>query len=272
MNKNTTLLLTLFLPFLAGAQTKIKDGTVPGTSILPHSGAIIELESANKGLLLTRVSLSGTSSWGLQGSAVAGMTVFNYNTAISSGNPAYPVIPGGVGPYTWDGTGWVALRYGAEPWFVQGTSGQATQNVENIYQTGSVAIGGNTVPAGYKLSVKGWGIAEKLVVKLNTDWPDYVFSKAYSLRPLEEVENFVIAHSHLPEMPSAKDVSRDGQDLGEMNRLLLQKVEELTLYLISQQKTLQSQQSQIVELKESINSFKIKKKGFLHLFQSKRSL
>lgn len=65
-----------------------------------------------------------------------------------------------------------------------------------------------------------------------TDWPDYVFSDAYRLMPLGEVEGYIAKNGHLPQMPSAAEVEAEGADLGEITRLLMQKVEELTLYVI----------------------------------------
>ena len=76
-----------------------------------------------------------------------------------------------------------------------------------------------------------------------TDWPDYVFSDAYRLMPLGEVESHIAANGHLPQMPSAAEVEENGADLGEMNRLLLQKVEELTLYVIDLQKQIEDLKS-----------------------------
>lgn len=71
-----------------------------------------------------------------------------------------------------------------------------------------------------------------------TDWPDYVFGSSHRLMPLREVEDYINANGHLPEVPSAAEAEAEGVDLGEMNRLLLQKVEELTLYVIDLQKQL----------------------------------
>ena len=69
-----------------------------------------------------------------------------------------------------------------------------------------------------------------------TDWSDFVFDDGYSLRPLGEVERYIEANRHLPDIPSAQQVEEEGVDVGEMNKLLLQKVEELTLYIIDLQK------------------------------------
>ncbi len=76
-----------------------------------------------------------------------------------------------------------------------------------------------------------------------TDWPDYVFDAGYRLMPLSEVEGYIAENGHLPQMPSAMEVEQEGADLGEMNRLLLQKVEELTLYIIDLQKQIEELKS-----------------------------
>ncbi|MET7000189.1 hypothetical protein [Chitinophaga defluvii] len=100
---------------------------------------------------------------------------------------------------------------------------------------GNVGIGTNDTK-GYKLAVAGSMIAEKIKVKVKTAWPDYVFAPEYQLPSLQEVVAHIQQHQHLPDMPSAKEVAAEGIDLGEMNRKLLQKIEELTLYIIQQEK------------------------------------
>ena len=97
------------------------------------------------------------------------------------------------------------------------------------------------IGSGFHCSATGALKVKSLRVTL-TDWSDYVFDPAYRLMPLDEVESYVQEHHHLPDIPSAVEVEEQGIDVGEMNRLLLQKVEELTLYVIDLQK-------QIVELK-----------------------
>lgn len=76
-------------------------------------------------------------------------------------------------------------------------------------------------------------------------WPDYVFTDDYRLMPLAEVEAYIDQHGHLPNVPDAETIETEGQNLGEMNKILLEKVEELTLHLIEQQK-------EIEELKRTI--------------------
>jgi hypothetical protein len=90
-------------------------------------------------------------------------------------------------------------------------------------------------------------------VKLNSNWPDYVFKKDYQLLSLTNVKAYIDQNQHLPDMPSEQEVIKDGLNLGEMNKLLTKKVEELTLYLIEQKKTGDEQQKKITEQKERIN-------------------
>jgi len=117
--------------------------------------------------------------------------------------------------------------------------------------TGNVAIG-SIDSKGYKFSVAGTMIAEKIKVKNQSAWPDFVFDDAYQLPSLQQVECFIKQHKHLPEIPSATDIARDEHDLAEMNKKLLQKVEELTLYLIDQQKQLATQKAELADLKKQI--------------------
>jgi hypothetical protein len=89
--------------------------------------------------------------------------------------------------------------------------------------------------ANYKLSVDGDMIAKRCVVQVD-NWADFVFNEDYLLPTLNEVEQFVKENKHLPGVPNEQEIKDKGVDVGEMNKILMQKVEELTLYMISQQK------------------------------------
>jgi len=117
----------------------------------------------------------------------------------------------------------------------------------------NVAIG-TTNPAGYKLAVAGNMIAEKVKVKLQSGWPDYVFDESYILPSLQEVAAFAAKNKHLPGIPTAKEVEANGLDLGETDKKLLQKIEELTLYLINQDKQISSQQQLILEQQKTLQA------------------
>jgi hypothetical protein len=118
---------------------------------------------------------------------------------------------------------------------------------------GKVSIGldpndATTFNGDYKLYVKDGILTEHLKVTLrnSNNWADYVFKDDYSLLSLDKVDEFIEENGHLPNVPSAEEVVENGVDLLEMDVKLLEKVEELTLYLIEQKK-------EIDELKKKIN-------------------
>ncbi len=132
--------------------------------------------------------------------------------------------------------------------------GQYTDNYLGIYSggawkfavnstDGSVIMGSTnldaenlTLAAGYKLKVFGKIIGEEVRVQLKTAWPDYVFEKNYKKLSLDELEKYVETYKHLPNIPSAKEIEKDGQHLGEIQRKMLEKIEELSLYVIELKK------------------------------------
>ncbi|MCK7560203.1 hypothetical protein MKQ70_36960 [Chitinophaga sedimenti] len=100
---------------------------------------------------------------------------------------------------------------------------------------GNVGIGTTDVGSN-KLTVEGTIGARKVKVTALSPWPDYVFAPAYELPSIAKVEQYIHEHQHLPGIPAAAEVKERGVDLGEMNAKLLEKIEELTLYLIEQNK------------------------------------
>jgi hypothetical protein len=120
-----------------------------------------------------------------------------------------------------------------------------------IASTGNVAIG-TVNPGTYKLAVEGTIGARKVKVTSQPFWPDYVFEKDYRLPSLVDLEKFIQKHKHLPEVPSAKEADTKGIDLGDNQALLLKKIEELTLYIIDQNKMIMEQGSKISQLEKLI--------------------
>lgn len=96
-------------------------------------------------------------------------------------------------------------------------------------------LGTLTIDSGFSCDTTGNMKVKHLKVTL-TDWPDYVFGGDYRPMPLNELEAYLNENSHLPGVPSAETVEKEGADLGEMNRVLIEKIEELTLYIIDLQK------------------------------------
>ena len=102
------------------------------------------------------------------------------------------------------------------------------------------------------LNVLGGIISDSVRIAPGADWADYVFLDDYKLKSLEELEQYIKMKKHLPNIPSAKEVERDGIELGSMNTKLLEKVEELTLYIIQQQKQMNEQNKSIELLKKQM--------------------
>jgi hypothetical protein len=111
--------------------------------------------------------------------------------------------------------------------------GTYTPNAK-FHVNGAQLIGGNSarIATGYQLSVDGKIMAEEVMVQNSVSWPDYVFASDYKLMPLSELERSIQQNKHLPNIPAAAEVEKNGIMLGDMNRKLMEKVEELTLYII----------------------------------------
>jgi hypothetical protein len=124
--------------------------------------------------------------------------------------------------------------------FVQNSMGQAPVRFPDGITVGTNAV---AIPSGstYKMAVGGGIITEKVRIATNgtTSWADYVFEPTYKLRSLNEVAQYIKINKHLPDVPSTAEVQASGIDLAQTQVMLLQKVEELTLYVIEQQKEIE---------------------------------
>jgi hypothetical protein len=118
-----------------------------------------------------------------------------------------------------------------------------------IESAGNVGIGTTTLASGYRLSVSGKVMCEELKVQLQGSWPDYVFTEGYNLKALSTLEREIRNLGHLPGMPSALEVAKNGVEVGEIQRLLLEKMEELTLYVIALKKENEAIKDELVTLK-----------------------
>ncbi len=146
--------------------------------------------------------------------------------------------------------------------------GSSTANVRfassgyrmTINTDGRVSIGtANKLATGYLLNVAGKTICEELKVQLNASWPDYVFHNDYKLMSLDELEKSISINKHLPNIPSAADITADkGFEVGDMNRRLLEKVEELTLYIIDINKQNQQLQKSNLQMENRLNVLETK--------------
>lgn len=111
----------------------------------------------------------------------------------------------------------------------------------------------NSSVGGYKLLVQDGIMTEKLKVVAVGVWADHVFSKDYPLKSLYEVKDYIDANRHLPNIPSAETIIKDGLDVGDMQVKQMEKIEELTLYMIEMKKEIDALKKENQELRKSID-------------------
>jgi hypothetical protein len=205
-------------------------GTTNPTAKLHIVGTI---GNGNKGLLLSKVTSSGTKNlffcqdgtdWNYNRSSVKGDFGIFWNDGGVKNKTAGLVL----GPHA-DNT---SLRIDAN-----GNVGIGTNLTKNTY---------NSINDYFRLAVKGSIRAEEIVVE--TGWADFVFADNYQLKNLEEVANYIEKNNHLPDVPSANYIESNGVKVGEMQKIQMQKIEELTLYTIQQEIKLNEQKSIINKL------------------------
>ncbi|WP_422082351.1 hypothetical protein [Ulvibacterium sp.] len=129
---------------------------------------------------------------------------------------------------------------------VNGTSWSASALTLSV--NGDIGIGTNSPDS--KLTVKGRIHAEEVKVDLSVPGPDYVFKEGYDLKSLEEVQQHIQEKGHLPNIPSAAEMEENGLELGLMNMKLLEKIEELTLYMIDMNKRMELLEKENLQLKK----------------------
>lgn len=165
--------------------------------------------------------------------------------------------------YNNDATGKMIL--GTRRMFDKNGNGQQWYYGDDIVIDGVGSIGIGTLVPTEKLTVNGKIKASEIRVN-GQGAPDYVFEEGYKIGSLEEVEKYIKVNRHLPEVPSAKEFERDGIAVGEMNKLLLKKIEELTLHVIEQNKQLIEQNKKIdnQNLKIAVLEKKMDGKTIMH--------
>ncbi|WP_425237724.1 hypothetical protein [Ulvibacterium sp.] len=229
------------------ANTRLLDGTVNG-NVYFFAGDLPQLDTWY--LLVGFLHESGYSSmlseggiYDLNGVKVQNLTDYKFSsTSTQMRHRAYLYIDTNTSDrqFFWEPT--LYEVNGQEPTIAElinpGGSGGSGQTVWNSsgndidYTAGNVGIGTTNIGT-WKLAVGGKIRAEE--VKVETNWADYVFAKDYDLPTLEEVEEHINEKGHLINIPSAAEVQANGIALGEMNKLLLEKIEELTLYILQQE-------------------------------------
>lgn len=229
--------------YYSGGRRPISNGFVGGISMNPSTGTI---------------SLYNTATSGVAGAVVSGIDRLYINNqgnvGIGMSNPTaslYVLRGTGLnGTAAFEGTQWVShFNYSTEEnTYIRGGKDNAKVLINDLGTNGPVQVGPTATPAGFKMSVDGKLLCTELEVKV-TPWADYVFDKNYNLKSLEEVESFIEKNHHLPNIPKAKDIENQSLALGNMAKLQMEKIEELTLYVIEINKRLQKLEKENEELK-----------------------
>lgn len=124
-----------------------------------------------------------------------------------------------------------------------------------FHTSGAITVGSvPTTPAGYKLYVETGILTEKLKVAIKTtaDWSDHVFASSYKLRPLSELKSFIGTHQHLPGVPSAREMVKTGLDVAASDAKLLEKIEELTLYILQMNERMEKLEKENTAIKAQL--------------------
>ena len=140
--------------------------------------------------------------------------------------------------------------------YIENSDDVTTPLLYGDFAANQLAVGTSTPALGYALSVNGKGIFTEVRVLETVNWPDYVFQPNYQLRSLEEVDQFIKANGHLPNIPSAAEVAEEGVALGDMDKNLLEKIEELTLYMIDMNEEVKKLKAENEALKNEVKSLK----------------
>lgn len=136
-------------------------------------------------------------------------------------------------------SGAMSITAGAKPLSLEGS---------RVTLTGKVGVNTNNTVPGYAFAVAGGIITDEVLILNVEDWPDYVFGKDHTLMSLSDLKAYIDQNSHLPEVPSAQDVEENGINVVEMQKVLLKKIEELTLYTVEQQRLIEELQAKIEQL------------------------
>lgn len=215
-----------------------------------YSGSDSKLHFADESVQLDRMVILGNGYTGI-GTTVPTEKLSVYGTANSepgvfglesARNDAMNVEVGSIRAKNSDGeVARIGLLRGSGTYtgvmnfMVRPTNNADLQEAMRIAENGNIGIG--TTTPNEKLAVNGKVRAKEIKVE-TANWPDYVFEEGYQVGTLQELESYIKTNKHLPDMPSAKEAEANGIELGEMNKLLLKKVEELTLHLIEKDKEL----------------------------------
>ena len=282
MKKNLFFVLLLFVCSQeASAQATVANNAITSTSQFLGSTTAFDVLFKASGTEYMRLKTTGFLGIGTN-APDAKLHVHQGILRLTGPNPAGgPMMilggtPGGTAPngewgieYTSSTPGREGLNFW-KPFLASGTygnnflflanSGKVGVNTDNptaqLTVNGNMLIGDPSVVcipnSNYKLFVQTGILTEKVRVAVNcsAQWADYVFAPDYKLMPLADLEKYVATNKHLPNIPSAEEVVKEGMDVGQMTSKLLEKVEEMSLYIIDQNKKIEALQKEIELLKK----------------------
>ncbi|MCF8235852.1 MAG: hypothetical protein K9G67_12960 [Bacteroidales bacterium] len=199
-----------------------------------------------------------STSYGVYGSSTgtSGTRVGVYGYTYGSASTCYGIYgySTGTGTYSYGvrgaASGSAGTNIGVYGYASSGTTNWAGYFLGDAYVSSDLRVGTTTQATGYSVSVDGKIACEEVLVEDMASWPDYVFSDEYILMSLEEVEEQISQQKHLPGIPSAQEIEENGLLLGDMQKKLLEKVEELTLHLIQQNKKIADLEAEINKIKK----------------------
>ncbi len=214
---------------------KVGIGTMTPTQALDVAGTVNAT-----GLSLSGVAVT-SSQWTTSGSNIYYNVAGSVGVGTTTPSASYKLDVNGALNAT-------SLSVGGAPYVAT----QWTTSGSNIYYNVAGNVGIGSANPSSKLTVNGTVYAKEVKVDLSVPGPDYVFDKNYKLLSLEEIKAYVDANKHLPEVPSAAEMEKNGINLSEMNMLLLKKVEELTLHLIDSEERLKKMETCLSKMQASI--------------------
>jgi len=138
--------------------------------------------------------------------------------------------------------------------FIQDSGGNVLMCASELGRVGIGITAGQNLANGYIFSVDGKIIAEEMRIQNSDNWPDYVFADHYDLMSLDELKKSIAINKHLPNVPSAETMEQDGILVGDMQKRMMEKIEELTLYVLDLNEINKKQQAEIDELKEKVKA------------------
>jgi trimeric autotransporter adhesin len=207
---------------------------VPFVVTTPAPGIGTKVSFGNNGIIGTYGSGSSVLQLACPNPADGSYFTMRAGTGTNASEFIFGISPFGAGLYSGKGSTGVTQPI---VFYTNGTSGM-TEKMK-IQVDGKVGIGQpSSYPGTYNLYVTGGILTEKVKVAVNgtANWSDYVFANDYKLKPLNEVADFITKNKHLPGVPSAEEVVKNGIDMATMDAKLLEKIEELTLYIIDLKK------------------------------------